>query len=93
MDITDGLVLGTVTDAEFDTATGMVVRIVTDTGSIESDRIRSLGYDERFLRRWHFYLTYCEAGFAIRSLRDMQIVLSHSANDSLPEFPRVRPGY
>ena len=57
------------------------------------DRIRSLGYDERFLRLWHFYLTYCEAGFAIRSLRDMQIVLSHSANDALPEFPRVRPGY
>ena len=42
---------------------------------------------------WRFYLTYCEAGFAIRSLRDMQIVLSHSANDALPEFPRVRPGY
>ncbi len=57
------------------------------------DQIRSLGYDERFLRLWHFYLTYCEAGFAIRSLRDMQIVLSHSANDALPEFPRVRPGY
>ena len=56
-------------------------------------RIRSLGYDERFLRLWRFYLTYCEAGFAIRSLRDMQIVLSHSANDALPEFPRVRPGY
>ena len=40
-------------------------------------RIRALGYDERFLRIWTFYLCYCEAGFAIRSLRDMQIVLSH----------------
>jgi cyclopropane-fatty-acyl-phospholipid synthase len=57
------------------------------------DRIRSLGYDDRFLRLWRFYLTYCEAGFAIRSLRDMQIVFSHSANDALPEFPRVGPGY
>lgn len=57
------------------------------------EEIRALGYDERFLRLWHFYLTYCEAGFGIRSLRDMQIVLSHSANNSLPEFPRVRPGY
>ena len=57
------------------------------------DRVRSLGYDERFLRLWHFYLTYCEAGFAIRSLRDMQIVLTHSANDSLPSFPSVRTGY
>jgi cyclopropane-fatty-acyl-phospholipid synthase len=57
------------------------------------DRIRALGYDERFLRTWTFYLTYCEAGFAIRSLRDMQLVLSHSANDALPEFPAVRPAY
>jgi cyclopropane-fatty-acyl-phospholipid synthase len=57
------------------------------------ERIRGLGYDERFLRIWLFYLSYCEAGFAIRSLRDMQIVLSHSANDALPAFPPVRPGY
>ena len=57
------------------------------------EQIRALGYDERFLRIWTFYLSYCEAGFAIRSLRDMQIVLSHSANDALPAFPSVRPGY
>jgi len=56
-------------------------------------RIRALGYDERFLRIWTFYLCYCEAGFAIRSLRDMQIVLSHSSNESLPEYPSVRPVY
>ena len=30
------------------------------------ERIRALGYDERFLRIWNFYLSYCEAGFAIR---------------------------
>jgi cyclopropane-fatty-acyl-phospholipid synthase len=57
------------------------------------EQIRALGYDDRFLRIWTFYLSYCEAGFAIRSLRDMQIVLTHSANDALPAFPRVRPGY
>jgi cyclopropane-fatty-acyl-phospholipid synthase len=56
-------------------------------------RIRALGYDERFLRIWAFYLCYCEAGFAIRSLRNMQIVLSHSGNDALPAFPSVRQGY
>ncbi len=57
------------------------------------DRIRRLGYDERFLRIWTFYLCYCEAGFAIRSLRDMQIVLTHPGNDALPSFPSVRPTY
>ena len=30
------------------------------------DAIRALGYDESFLRRWHFYLCYCEAAFAER---------------------------
>ena len=54
---------------------------------------RGRGYDDRFLRIWTFYLAYCEAGFAIRSLRDMQIVLTHPANDSLPEFPAVRPTF
>jgi cyclopropane-fatty-acyl-phospholipid synthase len=57
------------------------------------EHIRALGYDDRFLRIWSFYLSYCEAGFAIRSLRNMQIVLSHSANEALPAFPSVRPGY
>lgn len=28
------------------------------------DAIRALEYDESFIRRWHFYLCYCEAAFA-----------------------------
>jgi cyclopropane-fatty-acyl-phospholipid synthase len=47
------------------------------------DRIRDLGYDERFLRVWHFYLAYCESAFAIRSLRNMQLILARPLNDSL----------
>jgi cyclopropane-fatty-acyl-phospholipid synthase len=31
---------------------------------IRLPEIRALGYDERFLRTWEFYLAYCEAGFA-----------------------------
>lgn len=58
-----------------------------------ADRIQALGFDDRFLRIWGFYLAYCEAGFAIRSLRDMQIVLSRAANDALPSFPSTRPSF
>ena len=29
-------------------------------------RIRGLGFDDRFLRMWRFYLAYCEAGFRTR---------------------------
>ncbi len=40
------------------------------------------------------YLSYCEAGFAIRSLRDdPQIVLSRAANDAPPSFPPTRPSF
>jgi len=30
--------------------------------------VRALGYDERFLRMWEFYLAYCEGGFLERSI-------------------------
>ncbi|MGH8751902.1 MAG: class I SAM-dependent methyltransferase, partial [Burkholderiales bacterium] len=29
----------------------------------QESQVRALGYDERFLRLWKFYLCYCEAGF------------------------------
>jgi cyclopropane-fatty-acyl-phospholipid synthase len=57
------------------------------------DEIRALGYDERFLRVWTYYLAYCEAAFAIRSLRDLQLVLTRSFNDALPAHPSMRVRY
>ena len=38
--------------------------------------VRALGYDERFVRTWDFYLAVCEAGFRTRWLRDSQLVLT-----------------
>ena len=57
------------------------------------DEVRALGYDERFVRTWTLYLSLCEAGFATRSLRDMQLVLTRPFNDSLPALPGVRPTF
>jgi cyclopropane-fatty-acyl-phospholipid synthase len=37
--------------------------------------VRALGYDERFVRAWDFYLAFCEAGFRTRALHDYQLVL------------------
>jgi cyclopropane-fatty-acyl-phospholipid synthase len=42
-------------------------------------RVRELGYDERFVRTWDFYLASCEAGFRTRWLRDAQLVLERSS--------------
>ncbi len=38
------------------------------------DEVRSLGFDERFIRMWEYYLCYCEAGFRESAVRVVQIV-------------------
>jgi cyclopropane-fatty-acyl-phospholipid synthase len=39
----------------------------------QEDRVRSLGYDERFIRMWNYYLCYCEAAFEERSVGVVQL--------------------
>jgi cyclopropane-fatty-acyl-phospholipid synthase len=38
------------------------------------DDVRELGYSERFIRMWHYYLCYCEAGFRERAVGVVQAV-------------------
>ncbi len=38
--------------------------------------ISALGFDERFLRLWRLYFSYCEAGFLERRVQDRQLVLA-----------------
>jgi cyclopropane-fatty-acyl-phospholipid synthase len=54
------------------------------------DEVRALGYDERFVRTWEFYLAFCEAGFRTRALQDYQLVLTRPFNDRLPCDPAPR---
>jgi len=37
------------------------------------DAVRSLGYSDRFVRLWHYYLCYCEAAFAERYIGVVQV--------------------
>ena len=39
------------------------------------DAVRALGFDERFIRMWEYYLALSEAGFATGISQDLQIVL------------------
>lgn len=43
-------------------------------------QVRALGFDERFVRMWEFYLAYCEGGFRERSIGVAQMLFA-------------RPGY
>lgn len=49
------------------------------------ERVRELGYDERFIRMWDFYLCYCEGGFLERSIGDAQLLFARPGNRS-PEY-------
>jgi cyclopropane-fatty-acyl-phospholipid synthase len=40
------------------------------------EQARALGYDERFLRLWDYYLAYCEGGFLEGSISDAQLLFA-----------------
>ncbi|MFB6260823.1 MAG: class I SAM-dependent methyltransferase, partial [Thiohalorhabdaceae bacterium] len=55
------------------------------------EQVRSLGYTERFLRLWDYYLQYCEAGFAERHIGDLQVMLARPlarGEELPPELPQ-----
>ena len=51
------------------------------------DEVRGLGYDERFVRMWEFYLCYCEGGFLERSISDVQLLFARSDNRRAQYLP------
>ncbi len=36
------------------------------------DEVRKLGFDDRFIRKWDYYLRYCEAAFAMKNISVVQ---------------------
>jgi cyclopropane-fatty-acyl-phospholipid synthase len=39
------------------------------------EAVRRMGYDDRFIRMWEYYLALSEAGFATGISQDLQVVL------------------
>jgi len=44
------------------------------------DKVKALGFNETFIRKWNYYLNYCEAAFAMRNINVMQMVYSRPNN-------------
>ncbi len=40
------------------------------------DDVRALGFDDRFVRMWDYYLAYCEGAFLERHIGDFQLLLT-----------------
>jgi cyclopropane-fatty-acyl-phospholipid synthase len=55
-----------------------------------TDAVLALGFDERFVRMWEFYLAYCEGAFLARYLNDLQVVLTRPMNGTLGTAPYGR---
>ncbi len=47
------------------------------------DDVRALGFDENFIRKWRYYLCYCEAAFGTRHITVAQMVYSRPDNAQL----------
>jgi cyclopropane-fatty-acyl-phospholipid synthase len=45
--------------------------------------VRGLGFDTRFIRKWNYYLSYCEAAFARRNITVVQAVYTRPNNSTL----------
>jgi len=45
--------------------------------------VRAQGFDERFIRKWNFYLQYCEAAFASHNISVVQAVYTRPNNGML----------
>jgi cyclopropane-fatty-acyl-phospholipid synthase len=50
-------------------------------------RVRALGFDERFIRLWEFYLAYCEGGFRERSIGVAHLLLAKPGAQQTPAAP------
>jgi cyclopropane-fatty-acyl-phospholipid synthase len=48
------------------------------------ETVRRLGYDERFIRMWRYYLCYCEGGFLERTIGTSQLLLAKSGARPAP---------
>ena len=46
----------------------------------EQEAVKQLGFSETFIRKWNYYLCYCEAAFAMRNIHVMQLVYTRPNN-------------
>jgi len=72
------LVIRQIQDIGFDYA--KTLKDWCDNFMAERDAVHQLGYDDNFIRLWHFYLCYCEGGFRERATSAVHLVLTKPQN-------------
>jgi cyclopropane-fatty-acyl-phospholipid synthase len=59
------------------------LRLWRDRFNERINEVRALGFDDRFIRKWRYYLCYCEAAFALRHISVVHTVHTRANNLSL----------
>jgi cyclopropane-fatty-acyl-phospholipid synthase len=47
------------------------------------DQIHALGFDQKFIRKWNYYFSYCEAAFAMRNISVVQAIYTRPNNPTI----------
>ena len=56
------------------------LRLWRETFNTNIRGVHDLGFDDRFARTWNYYLSYCEAAFAMRNINVVQMVYARPNN-------------
>ena len=51
--------------------------------NVHLNEVRRLGFDDAFIRKWNYYLSYCEAAFKMRNISVAQVVFTRPNNLNL----------
>ncbi len=57
-----------------------------ETFNQHAEAVRALGFDDRFIRKWNYYLQYCEAAFAMRNISVVQAIHTRPGNRLLHQL-------
>ena len=68
---------------DFGTDYARTLRLWRETFHARLDAVRALGFDDRFIRKWTYYLCYCEAAFAGRNISVVHTLHSRANNPAL----------
>ncbi|OCX54161.1 cyclopropane-fatty-acyl-phospholipid synthase [Mucilaginibacter sp. PPCGB 2223] len=56
------------------------LRLWFEQFNAELAKVKKLGFDDTFVRKWNYYLCYCEAAFAMRNINVMHLVYTRPNN-------------
>ncbi len=68
---------------DFGLSYAKTLRLWNNAFQEKRDQVKKMGFDERFIRKWEYYLLYCAAAFQTRNISVVQALYSRPNNLTL----------